>query len=318
VRNNFKKNIFNKYKQFTVSKYWKFVNPETDIGIFFFIKKKIQYFISKSLKLKIQNISNQDKNVAFKSYVTDKKILDYQSKLICHKLNFFFSKLNLHFDNSDYLKILNNYRKIFKKSKIQNLEGGIGYNNGLFIFSFNKLLKTKFFVESGTYKGFSSYLIDRSSNPNQKIYSFDINLKQLEWKSKKIKYFENDITFFNQNIDWQDCIIFFDDHYSHYDRLLFSYKKKVKYLIFDDDVGYLNLHSDGTPPIPTINMMKSYKFMPKKFRWIFNNNLCKANMSSIKFGNSLINLYHSNTVPDIFELTGYRNSSSTSFLLLKN
>ena len=57
--------------------------------------------------------------------------------------------------------------------------------------------------------------------------------------------------------------------------------------------------------------------MPKKFKWRFNNALCKANMNGVKFKKNIINLYHYNSIPDIFELTGYRNSSSTSFLTLK-
>ena len=181
MRNNLRKSLFVKDKHFTISKYWKFINYNKEFTNFFFIKKYIQSFFLKFLKLKIQNISNQDKNIAFENYPVNKKILDFQSKLISLKLNSFFSKINLYFTISDYLKIINNYRKVFRDCNIKNLEGGIGYNNGLFIFCFNKLLKTSFFIESGTYKGFSSYLIDKSSHSNQKILCFDINLKKLEW-----------------------------------------------------------------------------------------------------------------------------------------
>ena len=99
---------------------------------------------------------------------------------------------------------------------------------------------------------------------------------------------------------------------------MFSYKKRVNYLIFDDDVNYFNLHSDGTPPVPTLSMIKTYKIMPKKFRWIFNNSICQANISRLNSNyKNILDNYHYITMPDIFELTGYRNTSVTSFLVLK-
>ena len=310
--------IYKKEKHFTKSNYWNFVNKKEFTHDFFFVVKKfIKTVLQKYFKIKIQNISNKQFDQSFVSYPNNNKIIKSQTYLICKVLNGFFSRLNLHYTNTDYLKIFNIYKKIFKNSKIKNLEGGIGFNNGLFIFTFNKLLNKKYFIESGSYRGFSSYLISSGLNKNQKMFCFDINLSKLEWTSKKIRYFDQDIENVKLKINWSDAIIFYDDHYSHYDRLLFSIKKKVKYLIFDDDVSHINLHSDGTPPIPTLKMLHDWKNVPKKFKWTFNNQLCFANLDRFEYDTKLINLYHYNNIPDIFEITGYRNSSSTSFLALK-
>lgn len=311
--------IYNKEKSFTKSRYWNFLVKENiKYDLIFKIKKYLQLIFKKYFKIQIHNISNQSIDQSFISFQTNHKIISLQSKAICQLLNNFFSKLKLNCKNIEYLKILEEYKKIFKKSNIKNLEGGIGFNNGLFIFVFNKLLNTKYFIESGSYRGFSSYLISSGVKKKQQILSFDINLSKLEWVSKNIKYFEQDIEKVNLNIEWKDSIIFYDDHYSHYDRLLFSYKKRVKYLIFDDDVNYFNLHSDGTPPVPTLSMIKTYKIMPKKFRWIFNNSICQANISGLNSNyKNILDNYHYITMPDIFDLTGYRNTSVTSFLVLK-
>ena len=179
------------------------------------------------------------------------------------------------------------------------------------------MLNKKYFIESGSYRGFSSYLISSGLNKSQKMFCFDINFSKLEWTSKKIRYFDQDIENVNLKINWSDAIIFYDDHYSHYDRLLFSIKKKVKYLIFDDDVSHINIHSDGIPPIPTLKMLHDWKNVPKKFKWTFNNQLCFANLDKFEYNLRIINFYHYNNIPDIFEITGFRNSSSTSFLTLK-
>jgi hypothetical protein len=310
--------IYNKERNFTKSNYWDFVNKKIYKHNFFFkIKKYLQLVLKKYLKIRIENISNKQIDQSFVSFPTDRYIILSQSKLICQILNIFFSKLNLHYANNDYLKIFDEYKKIFRKSKIKNLEGGIGFNNGLFVFTFNKLLNTEYFVESGSYRGFSSYLIGSRLNKKQKFISFDINLSNLEWVSKKIKYFEQDIEESNIKINWKDCIIFYDDHCSHYERLLFSVKNNVRYLIFDDDVSHINLHSDGNPPVPTLKMLMDWRNVPKKFKWTFNNEKCYVNLEKIKHHSKIINLYNYNNIPDIFDITGYKNSSSTSFLTLK-
>ena len=137
--------IYNKEKSFTKSRYWNFLVKENiKYDLIFKIKKYLQLIFKKYFKIQIHNISNQSIDQSFISFQTNHKIISLQSKAICQLLNNFFSKLKLNYKNIEYLKILKEYKKIFKKSNIKNLEGGIGFNNGLFIFVFNKLLNTKY------------------------------------------------------------------------------------------------------------------------------------------------------------------------------
>ena len=69
------------------------------------------------------------------------------------------------------------------------------------LYSVIRSLKPKIIVESGTFKGQSSWFILKAA-PKAKIYCFDIDLTQLIYKSNKIKYIEGDIK--NSNLCMTD------------------------------------------------------------------------------------------------------------------
>ena len=74
------------------------------------------------------------------------------------------------------------------------------------------------------------------------------------------------------------------------------------------------LHSDGWPPIPTANMIYNYGKIPKTFDWTYKNNLAKARIKNL----NKINLkkdYKYLQYPNLFNYTGYKNTSETSILI---
>ena len=172
-------------------------------------------------------------------------------------------------------------------------------------------------IESGVWKGFTTYLIDSGSPQEATIKCFDINLSLLEYKSSKAKYYEFDITEFEDILPKNEkSMAFFDDHVSHYDRLLLCIKNKINFVILDDDVTHLNVHSDGWPPIPSANMIFNYNQIPLEFEWVLNGAKASANIQGLNV-TEITDFYSYHTMPDLFNLTGYKNSSISSFLISK-
>jgi len=307
---------FDKKQFITHSSYWKFLDTpnQDDRNSFYFLIRFIKQHVEKIFNIKIYK-TNSEKDKAFVSYLSDPQILTYRLHLISEKLKIFFNEISIDCDEETLSQAIKQYDVIFRNSNVLNLDGGMGYNNGLILFCFSKLAQPSTVIESGVWKGFTTYLLDSSVKKDAKIFCFDINLGNVAWKSNKAEYFENDIQNVKLEIHGETTLAFFDDHVSQYDRLLFARAHSIRYLVFDDDVSYLNLHSDGWPPIPTISMLWNNEQLPKKFEWISNSRTGIADFSSCEV--DFKNDYFYATAPELFELTGYRNGSRTSYLILK-
>ena len=87
------------------------------------------------------------------------------------------------------------------------------------------------------------------------------------------------------------------------ERLKFSLKHKIKYNVFDDDLSFLNFHSDGWPPIPSISMLKEIKqnlINKNEVQWMFKHKLGKMWLDNFK-NDSTINLVKDHYIfPDLF------------------
>ena len=192
----------------------------------------------------------------------------------------------------------------------------MGYNNGMMLFCVSRFYSPKIVIESGVWRGFTTYLLDSAIPSDSLIYAFDINLSLIEFQLTKATYYEKDISTQNLDLKGYKVLTFFDDHVSHYDRLRYCIKNQIDMVVFDDDVSVTTVHSDGWPPIPTANMVINYEHIPHKFKWVSNGRIGEADISMIsKSTCELIrHEYNYQIMPDLFELTGYRNSSVTSFM----
>ena len=172
------------------------------------------------------------------------------------------------FHKEEYLKYLEEFVQVFTKSPIKENSGGMGFNHSYFTYYVIKELNPKLVVESGVWKGHSTYIIE-SAAPNSQILSLDVDLSHNIYKSKNSKYFETDFNDINwSSIDGvNDSVCFFDDHQNSLDRL-----KEMKWwgfsrAIFEDNfptgegdsysIKQIINHS-GHP-----NIQMSRKYLPK-------------------------------------------------------
>jgi len=283
------------------------------------IKKKIKKIFKIKINItKLENITDS----SFSSYQNDKQLLNFKNTLLEKKIVLFLKKLNIKNQNNNIKKYIKEFNKIYFNSPIKHLGSGMGYNQGLFVFIIIKIIKPTDVIESGVMRGFTTYLIDKSTNQNTKIHCYDISFEKLLYKSPKAVYHMGDIETKLPEFKGNKILSLYDDHVSHLHRLELSKKLKVKYNIFDDDLNFLNFHSDGWPPLPTINMLKNYDkikvfFKNKKIlKWISQNRKGEINLNIFKKEVIIKKNYKYNIFPELFEITGYRNHGQTSILIL--
>ena len=90
--------------------------------------------------------------------------------------------------------------------------------------------------------------------------------------------------------------------------------------IFDDDLSWFNIHSDGWPPLPTINMiLNNYDEISniENLDWVSNKRVGKIYIKEIPNIDLKNKVDKYGLFPELFEITGYQNRGQTSFLKLK-
>jgi len=200
------------------------------------------------------------------------------------------------------------------------MNSGFGFNEGLFLFCIIKVIKPSLVIESGIMKGFTTYLIDEATDKKCIINSFDISFENIEYRSKKARYFKNDINQTPPDLKNHKVLAFWDDHTSQLDRLEFSIKNNIKYNIFDDDLGFLNFHSDGWPPIPSITMLYEISnniIKTPKINWFSRGRKGEMWINEFINNKAIDKISTHKKFPNIFSLTGYKSHSECSFVALK-
>ena len=200
------------------------------------------------------------------------------------------------------------------------MNSGFGFNEGLFLFCIIKVVKPSLVIESGIMKGFTTYLIDSASERDCIINCYDISFDNIEYRSKKAKYFNTDINQSPPNIQGHKVLAFWDDHTSQLDRLEFSIRNHIKYNIFDDDLGFLNFHSDGWPPIRSITMLFEIKrnlVKANKINWLSRGRKGEIFVNKFINNKAIENVLVHKKFDNLFNITGYHNHSECSFVSLK-
>ena len=121
--------------------------------------------------------------------------------------------------NDKYLDLIEDFTDIYSSKPIVNNDGGMGFNHSFALYCILKENKPSLVVESGVWKGQSTYIIENAV-PEAEIICLDISYENIEYRSGKSEYIIGD---FN-SVDWskyniENSICFFDDHQNSMDRL---------------------------------------------------------------------------------------------------
>lgn len=308
---------YSKIERITRTKYFTFKDDKSPSNLLFFLLKTVVKAVNKitrtlaGVELTRSKILIRNERV---NYPITEEIKKLQRHNLARVIEEFFKGLSLNRRADQLLSDIEEYDRLFRNFHISSLNGGMGYNNGLMVFCFSRSVDCKYIIESGVWRGFTTYLLDAGSSDEAEIHCFDINLSKLEWKSKKAKYYECDLSEKKLDLPSHGSLAFFDDHVSHFDRLNYCLRNNISHIILDDDVAVCSVHSDAWPPIPTANMIMNYDDIPHKFEWVSLGRVASADISDLDC-EPIKETFVYCVMPDLFDFTGYKNTSVTSFLV---
>ena len=179
-----------KFNSVTHTHYWsyknnKFFSENYLSKIKSFLKYVINTLFLKNLGYQIvQKFSNYRKEQ--RSYLKNLEILSSRNKQISDHLFKFGLSIGVEFEKTKLFNCIDRYEKIFRNSKIRDLNGGLGFNNGLFFYVLICHFQPKKILESGVWRGYSTFLIDEATSIDSKIFCFDINLGKESLYQKKL------------------------------------------------------------------------------------------------------------------------------------
>ena len=132
------------------------------------------------------------------------------------------------------LNFLNDFSSLYKTRPIKNNKGGMLFTHMFYFYLILKNLKPELVIESGVYKGQSTWLIENTL-PNSKIISIDINLNKREYISKKSEYRSLDFKYNEFKNLPDNTLVFFDDHVDHVERIKQSNFFGIKNIVLEDN-----------------------------------------------------------------------------------
>ena len=132
------------------------------------------------------------------------------------------------------LNFLNDFSSLYKTRPIKNNKGGMLFTHMFYFYLILKNLKPELVIESGVYKGQSTWLIENTL-PNSKIISIDIDLNKREYISKKSEYRSLDFKYNEFKNLPDNTLVFFDDHVDHVERIKQSNFFGIKNIVLEDN-----------------------------------------------------------------------------------
>ena len=141
---------------------------------------------------------------------------------------------SVQWEAKDLINSLEDFLQIYMCRPIQHNEGGMTSSHMFATWFLCKQLNPQYIIESGIWKGQSSWLLETAC-PDAKIISIDPDLQIRQYISPHIQYTTTD---FN-NIDWNSIdknktLCFFDDHYG-VDRIKQAAQHGFKYILYEDN-----------------------------------------------------------------------------------
>ena len=132
------------------------------------------------------------------------------------------------------LDFLNSFISLYNTRPIKNNKGGMLFTHMFYFYLILKNLEPELVIESGVYKGQSTWLIE-SPLPNSKIISIDIDLSKREYISKKSEYRSLDFKYNEFKNLPNNTLVFFDDHVNHVERIKQSNFFGIKNIVLEDN-----------------------------------------------------------------------------------
>lgn len=146
----------------------------------------------------------------------------------------YFVKNAPNWSNEEIKKELTLFLKIYNDRPIKKNIHGMLFPHMFATYFILKKINPSFVIESGVFKGQSTWLIEKTL-PNSKILSIDLDLSKREYKSKNVTYSNIDFKFHDFSNIPHDTLVFFDDHVNHHERIQQAKFFNIKNIILEDN-----------------------------------------------------------------------------------
>ena len=118
-----------------------------------------------------------------------------------------FTKNPPRWDKDEILNELEEFKNLYKDRPIKENIHGMRFQHMLATYFILKKLNPSYVIESGVFKGQSTWLIENTL-PDSEILSIDIDLNQREYISKKVKYSNIDFKYQDFSNIPKDTLVF--------------------------------------------------------------------------------------------------------------
>ena len=206
---------------------------------------------------------------------------------------------------------------LYDDRPVQDNKGGSGFNDSLWLFVVASVLQPRLIVESGVFKGHSTWLL-RQACPAAELFCFDPEPAPRVYTDPQARYHDGD--WMEVELSRRDAartLIFFDDHMSHARRLIEARQRGFRRILLDDDFPAEQLYATGWPPVPSLQML----FDPAladldELRWARNGKVYGHTLdhAEIKAAKALVSDHM--TFPELAPVTRYGQGSGLSFVKL--
>lgn len=201
------------------------------------------------------------------------------------------------------------------REKTENTQGS-GFHNAFWLYVIARTLNPTIIVESGVWKGHSSWLLSRAC-PGADKYGFDINLRQLQFHDLDVQMFQEDWGAFEfPEFDPERSLIFFDCHVNHAQRILEAKAKGFKHLLIDDNPPLHKIYSH-IPGIPTAAMLRAGEGLDlTEISWFWNGEEITMPIDPRQAQEARKLIKHHVLLPDVGSVTRYGGFAYLTYVQL--
>lgn len=207
--------------------------------------------------------------------------------------------------DADIRGIVEAFWHLIPSAPVRQRRGGSGFNGALQLYGAMRVLRPRFVIESGVFRGLTTWVI-RQACPDARIFCHDPDLSGLQYRDADARYSREDWSKADWSvIDPATTVAFFDDHVSQARRVVEAHERGLTRLLFDDDVAAHRIHAHGGPAHPTIAMITALDAHPEPIRWTRNGRPFEQAAGDAQAREAADLIVRSHAFDDMHRATGY-------------
>lgn len=253
------------------------------------------------------------------SHMKDKKLTSILINELSEISRTYFSDHlgNLAGNSFNFISEVEKFMTLYASRPSKENKGGSGFHNSFWLFLFARTLNPKLIIESGVWKGHTSWLLEQAC-PDATILGFDINLRNLEYKNGKVKFYEQDWSEYQfGSVEPEQSLVFFDCHVNHAKRILEAHDRGFRHLLFDDNPPVHKLYGYGLPGFPTANMVwKGLEVQRHEVAWYWQGKEISYQIDKKEITKARVIMKMHEVFPDVGGSTRYGGFSFLTYVKL--